>query len=66
MTPMGSREHIYIYVSLQIGRTDQHRILGHPVLPNFPSGGTCFPTVKNAFLEGDLEEQVYMVQPLVF
>ena len=44
MAPRGSQEHIYIYVSLPIGRTDQHRILGHLVLPNFPSGGTYFPT----------------------
>ena len=27
-----------------IGRMDHHRVLDHPVLPNFPSGGTCFPT----------------------
>ena len=29
---------------LPIGREDHHRALDHPVLLNFPSGGTCFPT----------------------
>ena len=38
--PQGAHGNIF----LPIGRTDQHRILGHLVLPNFPSGGTCFPT----------------------
>ena len=28
----------------QPGRGDHHRFLDHPVLLNFPSGGTCFPT----------------------
>ena len=28
----------------QTGREDHQRVLDHPVLLNFPSGGTCFPT----------------------
>ena len=32
----------------QTGREDHHRVLDHPVLLNFPSGGTCFPTDVSA------------------
>ena len=53
-TFMFSLSHIYTYmtfglfthVSLPIGRTDRNRVLDHPVLPIFSSGGTCFPTER--------------------
>ena len=44
MALKGSRENIFTYVPLLIGRTNHHRVFGHPVLSNFPPGGTCFPT----------------------
>ena len=35
---------LFTHMSLPIGQTDRNQVLCHPVLPIFPSGGTCFPT----------------------
>ena len=44
MTPRGpTRAHLHM-CPLPISREDHRRALDHPVLLNFPSGGTCFPT----------------------
>ena len=44
MAPRGSLEHIHVCIPSKTGREDHHRVLDHPVLLNFPSWGTRFPT----------------------
>ena len=41
-----TRTHLHMG-PLPIGRENHHRALDHPVLLNFPSGGTCFPSIRN-------------------
>ena len=48
MAPRGSLEHIYICVPSNRSE-DHHQVLDHPVLLNFPSGGTCFPTTQTPY-----------------
>ena len=44
IAPRGSLEHIHICIPFSRSE-DHHQVLDHPVLLNFPSGGTCFPTL---------------------